>query len=322
MQPPHIDNTNTPQWMPASAHPKELPIEAINGDGDRMDISSSSYSQGSRSDLRQRAKDVLRELHLLKIGYSELVEEGVEPKLLAELYAEIGIETILSAAENKRTKDIEPISQREACASYVPMEPRTTPSNAFKITSQERNLGNLGDDSIHSDQAFKNLQTRHESPIPKGTQSDLNQSPSLPQEVNLPKNQSQSGQGSQIINPALAQSSSFNPKPTPIAKGAKAPVAALLGKCTIARSGEKALERKDYIARMLAAKAGKPIPVISTPPTTDSAINQPKESPSNPTSPTHEQCDTPKQEQRLMIGNLAYRATESDLREFFSAFPM
>jgi hypothetical protein len=311
--------------MPVSAHPNGFPIEVVIGDGDRMEISSPPYFQDTRSDLRQRAKDVLRELHPLKIGYPELAEEGIEPKLLGELYAEIGIEIPLSIAENEKTKKMEPVSRAEAGASYVPMEPQiasSNASNASKIMNRERNLENPPEDSLHGDQALKSLQTPHESPIPKGTQNGFEQSPSLPKEVQLPKNQPQSDQDSQIVNPAMAQSSSFNPRPPPIAKGAKTPAAVLLGKPTIARSGEKALERKDYIARMLAAKAGKPIPVISTPLTTDNAINQPKESLSNPILPTHMQCDNPQKEQSLIIGNLAYRATESDLKEFFSAFPL
>lgn len=318
----HLGAMETPQSTPGTTNRTGYPTELVNGgrnfaDINFADISSPRYSQVPRGDLRQRAKAVLKELYPLKIGFLELVKEGIEPKLLAELYAEIGIQIPPSSPQYKKANGTEPSHRGKGLSTLDHIESQPMASSTLQITSPQQNRDNASKDSLLGDQVRESLRTTSE-PIPRDSQSGTDQSCSFPKKITVPQNQTQGEPRTQIPNPTVTQTSTATPKPTPSGKLAKAPATTILGKSTIAKSGEKALERKDYIARMLAAKAGKPIPALSTPHITENATNQPQEILSKPVSPKQV---SPDDEQRLLIENLSYRATELDLEGFFSAFP-
>lgn len=313
----HRSIMDTPRSTSVSTPVDGNRTEIVDDSGNAKDKSSTRYFQGSQSDLRQRAKGVLKELYALKIGFAEFVKEGIEPKLLAELYAEIGIEIPPSSPERMANR-MEFDSQGKGNSTLDHMEPQPISSGKSQIISQQRNPNNTPKDSLRGDQVLESLQSSHKR-IPNDSSSGIDQGPLLPKKISLPHNQTQVELRAQIPNSNVIQSSITNPKPIPSAKLAKAAGTTLLGKSTIAKSGEQALERKDYIARMLAAKAGKPIPALSNSHTTDNATIQPQEISPKPGSPKQVSLDG---EKHLLIENLSLRATELDLKAFFSPFPM
>lgn len=341
-----------------------------NGNSSVRDTSLSWFSQGKNNDLRQRAKNVLRELFPLKIRFSELVNEGIEPKLLAELYAEIGIELPLSLPDQSKVNGIESNSKAKDRRTSDQMDLQLASSKALQATSSHHDPADAQRDSSRGDPAPESAQAMHQS-ILKSSPDKVAQSSFSSNKISVTQNEIQDEPHTQISNPI---SLTTNKRPIYSAKAAKAPATALLGKPTTAKSGEKALERKDYIARMLAAKAGKPIPALSSSHSTENTTNQPQEIPSKP-EPKNQPQEVPSkpelpnqlqevpskpgspnqsqevpskpdlqnqpqenpfkpdstksqqdidlsEQQRLLIGNLSYRATESDLKGFFSAFLM
>ncbi len=305
-----------PRPTPLSEDHNGMPTEKVNGGGSYVDVFSPICSQESRIGLRQRAKDSLAQLYTLKIGFPELVREGIEPKLLAELYAEIGIEIPSAVPEYEKSKEEEQIFSAKGSIAPDHMDSLPISGRALQLPGHQGNLNDTPEDHV-----LESLPTPQEPPISGNTRNDIDQSPSLSKEVNIPKIPTPKEPNTRMSYPIGTQSSSSTSKPAPSSKLAKVPTTAILGK-SIARSGEKSLERKDYIARMLAAKAGRPIPALVTSPTTDNGADEPKEILRKPASPRQGQCNNPDDEQRLLIGNLSYRATESDVEGFFSGFPM
>lgn len=319
IQSSHVGITETPQPTPGATNRTGHQAELVNRSGNYIDIPSPRYSQVPRSDLRERAKAVLKELYPLKIGFLELVKEGIEPKLLMELYAEIGIEIPLSSLQNTKANGMETNHQGRGFSALDHMEPQPLSIGSSQITSAQQNRDKASKDPFPGGHIPESLGTTVHA-IPRDSHNSIDQDRSFPKKITVPQNQLQGEPRTPIFNLTAAQSSTASPKTTAsTGKLAKAPATTMLGKTTIAKSGEKALERKDYIARMLAAKAGRPIPALSTQNTTDNATNQPQENQSKSGSPKQVNTDD---EECLLIGNLSYRATELDLKGFFSAFPM
>lgn len=308
---------DTPRSTSMSAHVDGHRTEIVDDSNNATNKSSTRYFQGSQSDLRQRAKGVLKELYPLKIGFAEFVKEGIEPKLLAELYAEIGIEIPPSSNEHMQNRvELDSLGKIDSTLDHIQAQPLS--SGKSQIISPQRNPNNTPKDSLRGDQVLESLQNSHKR-IANDSSSGIDQGPSFPRKISVPHNQTQGEPRAQIPNSNVIQSSITNPKPIPSTKLAKAASTTLLGKSSIAKSGEQILERKDYIARMLAAKAGKPIPALTNPHATDNASIHPQEIPSKPGSPKQVNLDD---EKHLLIENLSLRATELDLKAFFSPFPM
>ena len=311
-----------PLATPVSAQLKGTGPETVNGSGKLLEISSPQYSHGSRGDLRQRAKDVLKELYPLKIRFSEFAKEGIEPRLLTELYAEIGIETPLSLPEYTTANGRKSSAQSKDRRALDHIEPLPESNTASQITSSHQKLDDTPKTFLHEAQVPESPRTAHRA-ILEGPSNDTAQNPAFSKKLSsVIQTQPQGDSQPQTSNTILTQTSTANAKPTSLAKLAKAPAGTLLGKSVIAKSGEKALERKDYIARMLAAKAGKPIPASNIPQATETTTNKSQDIPSKAESPKPLQNVDPGEEQRLLIENLSYRATESDVKGLFSAFPM
>ena len=319
IQSSHMDIIETPKPTPMMTNRTGHPAESVNHSGNYGDISSSWYTQVPRSDLRQRAKACLKELYPLKIGFPQLVKEGIEPKLLMELYAEIGIAIPPSSPQNIEVNGTETNHEEKDLSTLHHKEPHSVSTSTSHVIIPQQKRDNSSKDSLLGGRVPESLGTTGE-PTPKDSHSGIVQNRSFPKQIDVPQAQTHGELRTQIVNSTAAQTSTTYPKTAAsTSKLTKAPTATILGKPTITKSGEKALERKDYIARMLAAKAGRPIPALSTLPTKDNATNQPQESQSKPGSPKQA---NPDDEGGLLIGNLSYQATESDLKLFFSAFPM
>lgn len=262
----------------------------------------------------------MKELYPLKIGFLELVEEGIEPKLLAELYAEIGIEIPLSSLQNVRANGTEKHLRGEDINTARQMDQQSVLlTNSSQIVSSQQNRGNTLKDSFVEGSVSERVGATGDS-MSKASHKSVDQNHSFPEKVTVPQIQLHGEPRTQVLNSTAAQTSSTHPKTTvSTSKLAKTPASITLGKPATVKSGEKALERKDYIARMLAAKAGRPIPTSLHLHTTDTTVNQPQEIQGKPGSPKHIKPD---EEENLLVENLAHQATELDLEEFFSGFPV
>ena len=314
-----MGSIETPQSTPVKTNRTRHSAQTISHGGNHADISSPWYSQVPRSDLRQRAKAVLKELYTLKIGFLELVNEGIEPKLLMELYAEIGIEIPLSSPQNMKANGIETIQQGEVLGALDYLEPGFVSISSSQIMSPQQNRDNASKVSFLGGPVSERAGTVGDS-IPKDSHSSIDQNHSFPKKVAMPHIQLHEEPRTQISSSTAAQTSTNYPKTAvSSSKLAKTPASTILGKPIIAKSGEKALERKDYIARMLAAKAGRPIPASGTLHMTDNVTNQPQKIQLKPGSPKQVKSD---EEESLLVENLSHRATELDLKAFFSPFPM
>lgn len=312
-----VGSIETPQ-PPVRANRTGHPPESIKRGGNQLGISPPWYSQVPRSDLRQRAKAVLRELYPLKIGFLELVEEGIEPKLLAELYAEIGIEIPLSSIQNMKANGTGNNFQVKNI-NFDEMEPESVSISSTQIVSPQQHRDNALKGSFLGGPVSERTENTGD-PIPRDPISNTDHNHSFPNRAAVPQIQLHGEPRIQISNSVAAHTSTTHPKTTvSTGKLAKAPASSILGKPTIVKSSEKALERKDYIARMLAAKAGRPIPTSVILHTTDTATNQPQEMQNKPGSPKQAKPD---EERNCFVGNLSHQATELDVKAFFSGFPM
>lgn len=305
----------TRQPTPVRANHTGHPAKSKNHGDNHADIPSPISS----SDLRQRAKAVLKELYPLKIGFVELVKEGIEPKLLMELYGEIGIGIPLSSHQNLKANSTEINHQDIDLTTFDPMEPESVSISSSQIISPQQKRDNASKDSFLGGLGAERSGTTEDA-IRRDSYSNIEQNHLFPKKIAVPQTQIHGEPCTQSSTSVAAQTSTNLPKiTTSTSKLAKTPTTTILGKPTRAKPGEKALERKEYIARMLAAKAGRPIPASSTPHTTDTATDQPQEIQLKPGSPKQVNSD---EEEGLLVENLSYRATELDLKAFFSAFPM
>ena len=193
-------------------------------------------------DLREKVKLVLRELHKENIRFVNLVGEGINPSLLKELYDEIGIRTTeFISPKDQQTSDLEPAYTVNANSdsttsnfnALIPSLSKPTVTSAIQPTSITSTITN----PVLQIKALTNLPHGRRSPPPGALDMST---------------------GDQAISIAL--SSSRKSKPT----------AYNSNKALHNPNTDRALERKDYIAKMLAAKAGKgttakgPKPVVSS----------------------------------------------------------
>lgn len=314
-----VGSIETPQPTPVRVSRTGHVPESIKRGGNHADNSLPWYSEVPKSDLRQRAKAVLVELYPLKIGFLELVEEGIEPKLLAELYAEIGIEIPLSSFQTAKANATENRHRGKDINTFGQMEPQSVSTNSPQTMSSQQNQGNALKDSFLGN-PFSEKAGATGDLIPRDPHSSIDQNHLFPKKIALSPTQLNGELRTQVSNSVAAQTSITLPKTNVFtSKIAKTPASAILGKSTTVKSGEKALERKDYIARMLAAKAGRPIPTSVTIHITDTATIQPQEIQAKPESPKQVKPD---EEENLLVENLSYQATELDVKTFFSGFSM
>ena len=179
----------------------------------------------------EEAKQALRDLHSQGFDFNQIVSAGLKPGVLRKLYTIIGV-PVTASLSLQQQKVVEP----EVVASDVPTE--SAPSAATvsihhqHSTSPQRNSNGevVGNDT---------------SPHLVTEEGKINSKPN----VAAAKSEGKSVQ-SQASLAKSSKSSTLNP----------------LGKASGVKAGEtKILDRKEYIARMLAAKASKPASSATTP---------------------------------------------------------
>ena len=195
---------------------------------------SDEYKPGERDDGREIARKALRELEENKIGFlsvaAEVVDEELTAASLQKLYSEIGIL----------------ISSAELAAASVFDTKRKQKQAGNKTGSREFNtdLGKLRGSSPSS--VFK-----HASHSISATSDGALDSPVQDNAV------TESATHVIPIHPTKAVTASAAASKNQVSTPTNS-----LGKPPIAKTNDKAFDRKDYIARMLAAKAGKTLPAV------------------------------------------------------------
>lgn len=181
------------------------------------------------------AKQALRDLHSQGFDFNQLVNAGLNPRILRCLYTKIEVPPAPSSG----------LLQRKIARSETLDVPTESTPGA----------------------ASEGVRGGHPNPLPKSSNGDFHDNDDLPKSVktnNEPTVVAAKSEGKATQNQAS------------LAKSSKYPSLNSLGKTSGVKIGEtKVVDRKEYIARMLAAKASKP-PVTSisvsseTPTITDS----------------------------------------------------
>ena len=168
----------------------------------------------------EEAKQALRDLHSQGFDFNQIVNTGLNPNVLRELYANIGI-PVTASSNLMQQKIVKP----RAVARDVPIESvpgaATVGIHGQHTKSQQRdsNSDALGNDTLPH-LATEERMIKSQPPVA------------------VAKNEGKSVQ----IQASVTKFSGLNP----------------LGKASGSKAGEtKIIDRKEYIARMLAAKAGK-----------------------------------------------------------------
>ena len=217
---------------------------------------------GSRDDGREIARKALRELRENKINFSIVAEEVVDEELsaasLRKLYSEIGV--WISPADL-------------AAASVYDTRPRQQTATAAKPRD------------IHTPSA--KLHDHKPAPVAQGANEHSLATTDKISEVPAIEKQATSS----MTSPTSIRSGDAVISSTAASKPHVSVAATSSGKPSVAKSNDKAFDRKDYIARMLAAKAGKTLPAAESIPTENSSprlVTVPQTSPENEVLPTLE----------------------------------
>ena len=303
---------STYQHQPSDKKPNQQNIQTRNF--------SAETAAESHIDMRERAKDVLKELYPHEIGFAKLVDEGIDPRILHELYAEIGIQIRSPALPSQRISSVPSLNGGKTDNTPDSTHIQQSPVSLSQAQDQIRDQLKHNESSKSSPQMPQSIQASEVSLEPLNAKVSNQQSSTSKGAGNLRVEADSQHPSTQAHIVTAVRSSDSVSKPDAIIRPPKAPTTNLLSKSTNNKPGDKALERKDYIARMLAAKAGKPIPAASTVLEADTPTRQIQEDLVE--NPQSEEMKTfgPIEERRLFIGNLSSTTTEIDLRNFFSGF--
>lgn len=203
--------------------------------------------------LRDSAKDALKDFHDRGLSFSQLVSAGIDSDILCELYSELNI-LVPSTQLLGRT-------QAAGLNNVGSGSERIDHPHKVNNTTQTDNV---------NDKLLERLQKDgKEEKIPKDISNGLKSTNTDNQSFLASKDHVNGSEtnGSNTRESDARTTKNANPvsKPIQFAKPNKSTVTNLLVKSITAKPGDKGLEeRKDYIARMLAAKSGKPISMAST----------------------------------------------------------
>lgn len=266
-------------------------------------------------DIREQAEEVLRELHPLGVRFVDYVNAGIDPDILRKLYASIGMPVDLSNSTNQ-------ISQGTQSSTPVATDTKieyAIPSSVIE-NSTDKDRPNSKDGSEDKRMTPETAQVSKSPSSSLGPKAVVGQDPLVSQEnINSLENKAVESRPIDHESDAHIANSNSTLKPFQITKAPKQSTNIVLGKSTIAKPGDKVLERKDYIARMLAAKASKPISVINTTLSPKPSVYQKEPASQTPASGEAQLADAD-ESRRVCIGNLPYAATEGDLRDLFTGF--
>lgn len=267
-------------------------------------------------DIREQAQGVLRELHPLGVRFIDYVDAGIDPNVLRKLYASVSIAVDAPSPANQTSQAI----QSPTISRSDTILERSVPSSIIGNPRHDKDRPNSKDEPENDRPAVQTAQ------IPK-TSSSASEPKAVGDQISPVSNENSSS----LVNNALKSkpnnhesdtritSPNATTKPVQIPKAPKQPPNIALGKSTIPKPGDKALERKDYIARMLAAKASKPISVVNNTLSPKSPVDLKETASQTPASGENQLADI-EEGRRLCIGNLPYAATEGDLRDLFTGF--
>ena len=182
----------------------------------------------------EEAKEALRDLHSHGFGFNQIVNAGLNPGILRKLYNKIEVSVDASSGLLER---------RIAKHGVVELPPETATGNTHETRRPEVSQ------KVSDGDVFGNGAMPHQT----SEEAKINGQPTLAAAKNERKS---------IETQASSVKSSQIPNVNPLGKASG-----------IKASGAKIVDRKEYIARMLAAKAGKLAVSASTPvPSQTSAI--------------------------------------------------
>lgn len=203
--------------------------------------------------LRDSAKYALKDLYDRGLSFSQLVNAGIDSDILYELYSELNIQipstpgfgSTQAAGENNVGSGSERIDQPHETNN-------TTQADITNDELLERLRKDRKQEQISKDSSSGPESKKPDSQSPLETKDHVNRS-----EANGSNTRESDARATKNPNPVS--------KPIQFVKPNKSTANNLLVKSITVKPGDKGLEeRKDYIARMLAAKSGKPISVAST----------------------------------------------------------
>lgn len=203
--------------------------------------------------LRDSAKDALKDFHDRGLGFSQLVNAGIDSDILCELYSELNI--------------LVPSTQLLGSTQAVVVN--NVGSGSERI-DHPRETNNTTQADIINDKLLERLRKDgKKDQIPKdssnGLESKISDNPSSLETKNHVNGSEANGSNTRESDARATKNPNPVSKPIQFVKPNKSTATNLLVKSITAKPGDKGLEeRKDYIARMLAAKSGKPISVAST----------------------------------------------------------
>lgn len=310
----HINHSSA-----AALNPLPQPEPKTSLTAETMNALSKDNATDSHAGLRELAKDALRDLYPHSIDFLALVEEGLDPNLLKELYAEIGVSISLSLVDSQVA-----IKDRSEYAGKLSENLERRVSQTFRDTlpGENKDLKHPGE-TCESSNKTKKLENQNLLDVslnsPHGRTND--QAPLTHEGKSDDSSISEKDSNTQAMLAVLSPLLKPEPVPTLPARVVKASHANLLGKPSVSKAGDKALERKDYIAQRLAAQANKSLSTPITPIAASTSATQKLSGP-KAVSFGETQFASRVREQSLMVGNLPPSATEADLKELFSRFLM
>ena len=249
------------------------------------------------TEIRVRAKVALQELQPHDIGYTKLIDEGVDSSLLQGLYGEMGVQipshelvkqTLHSArpanhstpsgesfagkvsSEPGKKRPLEAISDAARITFSEKLDkvvPKTNPISSQQLPSTQQRLEQRKQDRVN----IEPLQNSQKSDVSLGNLGTKDDNSKKPHTLKMIK---PSGETQRTHTGTVADSASTAPtkiEATQASKSIKPPQSSQSNP-VMAKPADKTLERKDYIARMLAAKAGKSIPISNAMPTVTTSV--------------------------------------------------
>ncbi|MCJ1392579.1 hypothetical protein MMC18_005449 [Xylographa bjoerkii] len=228
----YLDSKNVSEHRAVGPH-SGLP------DPDRPKSSTNFGKQDSGSEyqiLRGQVKAALLDLYEGQIGFESLLAEGIDASTLRGLYHDIGIQV----TESPTISDNLPPTGQNSLQSTI--SENVLPNDINGLSEPPLN-------SLASSKFSPEVTRPHKFPVPSS--SILVSQPT----------QSQSIPGSRtILVPASSEAlkdTRNNSPSVPASQQAKPTVVGPIKTPATFTSGDRTLKRKDYIAKMLAAKAGK-----------------------------------------------------------------
>lgn len=203
--------------------------------------------------LRDSAKAALKDFHDRGLSFSQLVNAGIDSDILYELYSELNI--LVLPTQLLGSTQVLGVNNAGSGSERID-HPRGTNNPTQADTTNDKSLEKLRKNGKKeqipkdSSNGLESKNTGNQSSFE--TKDHVNGS-----EANGSNTHESDARATKNLNPV--------PKPLQFVKPNKSTATNLLVKSITSKPGDKGLEeRKDYIARMLAAKSGKPISVAST----------------------------------------------------------